>query len=654
MGKQAPRERLELVRPAGVDRPRSTVVDTVRVLAMDAVQKVGNGHPGTAMGLAPAATLLWQRFLRHDPSDPHWMGRDRFVLSLGHSSLTLYIQLYLCGYDVTLEDLQVVPHVGKPQPGHPEHGHTQGVETTTGPLGQGLGNAVGMAMAARYERQLLDPESAPGRVSSTTRSGASSPTETWRRASPPKPLLWPGHKPWAIWWWCGTTTTSRSRVTRPWPSPKTPWGATPPTAGTSSSSTGPPMAMSTCRPQRRVGGREGGNQLARRSSGCAQPSRGRPPRCKTLAKSHGSALGEEEVAATKRILGFDPDEHFAVDPEVLDARPRGRRAGQAASRRLGRPLRGLAGGQPRARGPARPADRAELPEGWESVSSGFRALGQGSSHPGSSGEVLNALGPVLPELFGGSADLAGSNNTTIKGSTRSCPASRTAVQSPLRYPRARHGLGDERHGAARQAPSVRRHVPRLQRLHASGGPTRCPHGASGRPTSGPTTRSASGEDGPTHQPVEHLTALRAIPGLDVVRPADANETAQAWAEILRRTTARPGFVSAGRTSRSLTGPTGGAARKPRGAATSWRKPGGQPDVIVLACGTEVAIALEAGDLESQGSPPGWSPSRAWSGSPSTRRIPRLPCSPRHDRLGYRSRLASLPPGGHSSGITGDR
>lgn len=196
-------------------------VDTARVLAMDAVQKVGNGHPGTAMALAPAAYVIFQRFLRHDPTDPNWVGRDRFVLSPGHTSMTLYTQLFLSGYGLELDDLKSFRVHGSRTPGHPEHGHTAGVETTTGPLGQGIANAVGMAMAARYERGLFDPDAAAAPRRSTTPSGPSSPTATWRRASPPRPPRWPATRRWATWSRSTTTTTSRSRATPTPPSPRT-------------------------------------------------------------------------------------------------------------------------------------------------------------------------------------------------------------------------------------------------------------------------------------------------------------------------------------------------------------------------------------------------------------------------------------------------
>ena len=295
-------------------------VDLIRVLAMDAVQQAGSGHPGTAMSLAPAAYLLWQRFLRHDPADAGWLGRDRFVLSCGHSSLTLYIQLYLSGYGLTLDDLKALRTWGSRTPGHPEHWHTPGVEVTTGPLGQGIANAVGMAMAARRERGLLDPDAAPGTSpfdhhiyvfasdgdieegishEASSLAGASAARQP-RRCST-------------------TTTTSRSRTTPTSPSPRTCWPGTRPTAGTCSGSAGaaPTATTRTSRRWPRRSPRRGTTPRPRRSSALRTIIGWPAPDKQDTGAAHGSALGADEVAATKRILGFDPDVAFPAEDEAV-------------------------------------------------------------------------------------------------------------------------------------------------------------------------------------------------------------------------------------------------------------------------------------------------------------------------------------------------
>ncbi len=577
------------------------MVDTVRVLAMDAVQKVGNGHPGTAMSLAPAATLLWQRILRHDPSDPEWLGRDRFVLSLGHSSLTLYIQLFLSGYDLTLDDLKAFRTYGSRTPGHPERGHTQGVETTTGPLGQGVGNAVGMAMAARYERQLLDPEAPPGQsvfdhtiwcfasdgdMEEGISSEASSLAGTQQLGN--LVLVWDdnhisieGDTAVAF-----TEDTVARYAAYGW---HVQFVDRSPDGDVDVSTLAAALEAAraeTARP----------SFIGLRTT-IAWPA----PTAQNTGKAHGSALGGEEVAATKRILGFDPDTDFFVAPEVLShAREVGDRAKalradwdeRYAAWRTAEPKRAALLDRLVAR---------ELPEGWEEALPEFEPSSKGQATRASSGDVLSALGPVLPELFGGSADLAGSNNTTIDGSTSFLPD--VADGRQIHFGIREHAMGSAMNGMVLHG-----------KLRPYGGtflvfsdymrPAVRLAALMGLPVTYVWTHDSIGlgEDGPTHQPVEHLTALRAIPGLDVVRPADANETAQAWAAILRRTD-RPAGLCLSRQNTPVLDRSdlGSAKQTARGAYILAEAKGGHPDVIVLASGTEVQIALEAREsLEAEG------------------------------------------------------
>ncbi|MFD2687785.1 transketolase, partial [Streptomyces phyllanthi] len=377
-------------------------VDTARVLAADAVQKVGNGHPGTAMSLAPAAYTLFQKVMRHDPSDPDWTGRDRFVLSAGHSSLTLYTQLFLGGFGLELEDLKAFRTWGSKTPGHPEYGHTKGVETTTGPLGQGVANAVGMAMAARYERGLFDPDAAPGESpfdhhvfviagDGCLQEGISA--EASSLAGHQKlgnlVLLWDDNHISIE----GDTETAVSEdvvgryeaygwhVQRVEPQ--------------ENGDLDPAALYAAIEKAKAVTDRP--SFIAMRSI-IAWPA----PNAQNTEAAHGSALGEEEVAATKRVLGFDPERHFEVAEEVLaHARELGER-GREARAQWEKQLQEWRSNNP---GRAAEFDRiaaGELPEGWESHLPVFEA-GKGVATRAASGKVLQALGAVVPELWGGSA-----------------------------------------------------------------------------------------------------------------------------------------------------------------------------------------------------------------------------------------------------------
>jgi transketolase len=579
-------------------------VDLIRVLAMDAVQQAGSGHPGTAMSLAPAAYLLFQRVLRHDPADPTWVGRDRFVLSCGHSSLTLYIQLYLSGYGLTLDDLRAYRTWGSLTPGHPERGLTIGVETTTGPLGQGLANAVGMAMAARRERGLLDPGTPAGQSPFDHHVYAFASDGDIEEGVSHEVSSLAGHQR------LGNLVVlyDDNHIS-----------IEDDTAIAKSEDVCARYAAYGWHVQRVDWRRPDGYRedvaalyqalLAARDH-TAAPSLialhtiiGWPaPTKQNTGEAHGSALGAAEVAATKQILGFDPavsfpaqDEAVARAREVADRGKQVRAQWEDEFARWARENQAGAAllGRLRARG---------LPDGWSDAIPSFAADAGDMATRTASGKVLNALAPVLPELWGGSADLAGSNDTTMTGEPSFIPAEHQTTMFPgsafgrtLHFGIREFGMGGILNGIA---------------LH---GLTR-PYGGTFLVFSDymrPAVRMAAlmglpvtfvwthdsiglGEDGPTHQPVEHLWALRAIPGLDVVRPADANETAVAWRTILQRT-GHPAGICLTRQKLPVLGGEGmaGAEGAARGGYVLAEAAGGVPEVILIGTGSEVAIALAA-------------------------------------------------------------
>ncbi|MFJ2742097.1 transketolase [Streptomyces sp. NPDC087440] len=516
-------------------------VDTARVLAADAVQKVGNGHPGTAMSLAPAAYTLFQKVMRHDPADADWTGRDRFVLSAGHSSLTLYTQLYLAGFGLELDDLKSFRTWGSKTPGHPEYGHTVGVETTTGPLGQGVANAVGMAMAARYERGLFDPEAATGESPFDHFIYAIAGDGCLQEGISAEASSMAGHQKLGnlVLLWDdnhisieGDTETAISEdtlkryeaygwhVQRVAPKPD--------------GDLDPEALFNAIQAAKAVTDKP--SFIAMRSI-IAWPA----PNAQNTEAAHGSALGDDEVAATKRVLGFDPEQTFEVSDEVIahtrKALDRGREAKAEWEK-------GFAAW--RTANPERAAEfdriaAAELPEGWEEKLPVFET-GKGVATRAASGKVLQALGAVIPELWGGSADLAGSNNTTIDKTSSFLPEGNPLPEaSPygrtVHFGIREHSMAAEMNGIALHGNTriyggtflvfsdYMRNAVRLSALMHLPVTYVWTHDSVGL-----------GEDGPTHQPVEHLASLRAIPGLNVVRPADANETAIAWREILKRYT----------------------------------------------------------------------------------------------------------------------
>ena len=589
-------------------------VDTVRVLAADAVEKVGNGHPGTAISLAPVAYLLFQHTMRIDPTDEHWLGRDRFVLSCGHSSLTQYIQLYLSGYGLELADLQALRTWGSKTPGHPEYRHTRGVEITTGPLGQGLASAVGMAMAARRERGLFDPDAAPGTspfdhtvfvlasdgdLQEGITSEASSIAGTQQLGN--LLVIWDdnhisieGDTDIAF-----TEDVAARYAAYGWHVQFIDW-----TAGPDGYVEDVDALDAAIEAARAVTDRP--SFIALRTI-IAWPS----PTKQNTHGAHGSKLGADEVRGLKEVLGFDPEASFAVDPAVL-AHARKvieRGAATRAAWQVGYEAW-------RAANPDRATllDRLQtrtLPVGWEQSLPAFPA-GKAVATRAASGDVLSALADVLPELWGGSADLAGSNNTTMKGAPSFIPAAHSTREfAGTQYGRTLHfGIREHAMGAILSGIA----------LH---GPTR-PYGGTfftfsdymrgsvrlaslmGVPVTYVWTHDSIGlgEDGPTHQPVEHLAAVRAIPGLSIVRPADANETAEAWKAILTRDSGPVGLIL---TRQNVpTFPRGEEGFAPadglaRGAYILLEASTTVPDVILLATGSEVQLAVEArAVLESEG------------------------------------------------------
>jgi len=603
-------------------------VDTVRALAMDAVQKAGNGHPGTAMSLAPAAYLLFQRTLRHDPSDPHWPGRDRFVLSAGHSSLTLYIQLFLSGYGLALSDLQQLRQWGSITPGHPEHRHTVGVETTTGPLGQGLGNAVGMAIAARRERGLFDPDALPGTSpfdhqiivlcsDGDIEEGISHEVSALAGHQQLGNLLviWDDNQ---ISIEDDTAIAKSEDVVKRYEA----YG----------------FHVQRVDWVHADGYREDVGALAAAVE-AAQAETTRPsfialrtiigwpaPHKQNTGKIHGSALGADEVAATKAVMGMDPERDFAVDDDVLAHARSVLVRGQEARAQWQERFDAWAVANPERHALFTRLSTRTLPEGWTNALPTFPADPKGVATRAASGKILNALGPVLPELWGGSADLAESNNTTIESDPSFAPPEHATKVFPadwygrtLHFGIREHGMGSILNGIV---------------LH---GGTR-PYGGTFLVFSDymrPAVRLASlmklpviyvwthdsiglGEDGPTHQPVEHLSALRAIPGLDVVRPADANETVWAWRGALEHTD-RPTALCLTRQNvptfdrspggQSSFADASGVLRggyvlvEASGGEQSPDAPAARPAVVLIGTGSEVQICVSARDvLEAEGVP----------------------------------------------------
>ena len=592
-------------------------VDTGRLLAADAVQKAGNGHPGTAMSLAPLAYLLFQNVMRHDPADPLWLGRDRFVLSCGHSSLTQYVQLYLSGYGLELEDLKSLRTWGSLTPGHPEVHHTPGVEITTGPLGSGLASAVGMAIAQRRQRGLLDPDAAPGQSPFDHHIYVVASDGDMMEGVTHEASALAGHQE------LGNLTliydqnhisieddtnisfsedVGKRYEAYGWHVVSVDWR--------SSWSTGEAYVedvdalLAAIESGRSVTGKP---TLVILKTVIAWPA----PKKQDTGASHGSALGDAEIAATKELLGFDPEQSFEVDPDVLARAREVMVRGKAAHAEWDT---GYAAWRASHTEGAALLDRLvsrEPPANLAAALPTFPADAKGLATRAASGKILTALANTMPELWGGSADLAGSNNTTMAGQPSFIPAAKqTAEYQGGPYGRTLHfgirefGMGCILNGIALEGltrpyggtflvfSDYMRPAIRLAAIQQQPVTFVWTHDSIGL-----------GEDGLTHQPIEHLAALRAIPGLDVVRPGDANETAVAWRTILGHTDRPAGLILSRQAMPTLDreifasaeGTAKGAYVLAEGSGSSG------PAVILIATGSELSIAVAAREtLESQG------------------------------------------------------
>jgi transketolase len=571
-------------------------VDTIRVLAADAVQKAGNGHPGTAMSLAPLAYTLFQHTMRHDPNDADWPGRDRFVLSAGHSSLTLYLQLFLAGYGLELPDIESLRQWGSYTPGHPEFQHTTGVEITTGPLGQGLASSVGMAMAARRERGLFDPDAALGESPFdhfiyVIASDGDIEEGVTAEASSIAGRQQLGN---LVVFYDDNHISIEDDTT---------------------------VALS----EDVVGRYEaygwhtqvvrGGENVVgiREAIANAKAETGRPsfialrtvigypaPEKQNTGAAHGAALGEDEVAEVKRILGFDPEQHFAVDDEVLahgrKAKDRGREAHEAWTKQFD----DWAAANPQRRELFDRMAKRELPAGWADKLPTWTTDDDALATRKALQKILAEVGDELPELWGGSADLAESNNTTIKGADSFGPSTVSTnmwgQMSPygrtLHFGVREHAMGAilngiALHGGTRvyggtflifsdyMRPSVR--LAALMNL----------------PTTYVWTHDSIGlgEDGPTHQPIEQLASLRAIPRMSVVRPADPNETSWAVKAVLENPHGPAGLALTRQNLPVLEGTDAEGVAK--GGYVLADASSGEPQVIIIATGSEVQLAVEA-------------------------------------------------------------
>ncbi|WJS92256.1 transketolase [Microbacterium testaceum] len=585
-------------------------VDTARILAADAVEKVGNGHPGTAMSLAPAAYLLYQRVMRHDPADTHWPGRDRFILSVGHSSLTQYVQLYLGGFGLEKKDLEALRTWGSLTPGHPEYGHTDGVEITTGPLGQGLASSVGFAYAARYERGLFDPESPAGESpfdhyvyviagDGDLQEGVTSEASSLAGHQELGNLI-------AIYDSnqisieddtnvAFTEDVQKRYEAYGWHVQTVDWKKT----GEYVEDVAELHAAIE-----RAKGETSKPSLIVLKTIIGWPSPGK----QNSGKIHGSALGADELKATKEVLGFDPEQHFAVADDVIAHTRKLVERGEAEKAAWQQKFDAWAEAHPERKQLWDRLQARELPADIADALPAFEA-GKDVSTRAASGTVINALAAELPELWGGSADLAESNLTTIKDAKSFIPASwSTHEWSGDPYGRVLHfGIREHAMGAILNGIV----------LH---GPTR-PFGGTFLIFSDymrPPVRLAAlmniptifvwthdsvalGEDGPTHQPIEQIATLRAIPNFALVRPADANETSVVWLEMLRRTAGPAGIALTRQNIPVFARGTGAASGDEfasaegavKGAYVLAEAKDGEPDVILIATGSEVQLAVEA-------------------------------------------------------------
>ena len=601
-------ESTSAVYPADWIELDTKAVDTARVLAADAVEKVGNGHPGTAMSLAPLAYTLFQRVMRHDPSDADWVGRDRLVLSCGHSSLTLYTQLYLAGYGLELDDLKALRTWGSKTPGHPEVGHTRGVEMTTGPLGQGLASAVGMAMAARRERGLFDPEPAGGEspfdhhiyviasdgdIEEGVTSEASSIAGVQQLGN--LIVFYDDNKisiedDTAIA--LGEDVATRYEAYG--------WHVQVVDGGEDVSA-----ILAAADAAKAVSDRPS-IILLRTVIGFPAPKK------MNTGGVHGAALGADEVAGVKRALGFDPDKSFDVDPELLAHARRVVDRGDKIRAQWQKEMDAWATREPERFELFSRLQEGILPDGWADALPVYEPGSKGVATRKASGAAINALAPVLPELWGGSADLAGSNNTTIEGADSFGPVSiSTNDWNAQPYGRNLH-FGIREHAMGSIINGIALH-----------GPTR-PYGGTFLVFSDymrPAVRLAAlmktpalyvwthdsiglGEDGPTPQPIEHLASLRNIPNVAVIRPGDANETSQAWRAAVEHTTGPVALALTRQDIPILDGTREKAAEGvSRGGYVLAEASTGNPEVLLIGTGSELQLAVAAREaLEADGVP----------------------------------------------------
>ena len=582
-----------------------SVISYARALAMDAVQKVGNGHPGTAMSLAPVAYLLFQKHLVHDPRDPQWIGRDRFILSCGHSSITLYTQLFLSGYGLELKDLQEFRTWGSLTPGHPEYGHTAGVEMTTGPLGQGVSTAVGMAMAARFERGLFDPE--------TTDGSSLFDHKVWVICSDGDLQEGVSSEAASL---AGTQSLGSLNViyddNRISIEGDTHVAFTEDVSGryraygwevieVSALPNGDVDLVNLDKAMSTAGRNLKQPTLIRLKTVIAWPA----PNAKGTSKSHGSALGAEEIAATKKELGLNPEEHFAFPEKLLSHARLVKERGVAAHDSWNKRFETWKKSEPERAKLLSRIVAHELPADWDALVPVFEA-GKDVATRKASGDVINALAKKLPEMWGGSADLAESNNTTIEGGGSFLPSS-SAMKGANPYGRIIH-FGIREHAMGSILNGIA-----LSGLTKSFGGTFAVFSDYMRPA----VRLAAlmklpsifvwthdsiglGEDGPTHQPIEHFAALRAIPDFDVIRPADANEVAAAWKIIIKGRKASGILLSRQNLpvfDRTKFGSADGVAR----GAYILKEASKSPQLILMATGSEVSLAVESAQaLEESG------------------------------------------------------
>ncbi|WIK58950.1 transketolase [Actinotignum urinale] len=586
-------------------------VDTTRILAAEAVQKTGNGHPGTAMSLAPAAYLLYQKVMNHDPKDSGWVGRDRFILSAGHSSLTQYNQLLLAGYGLELDDIKKLRTLHSKTPGHPEYGYTNGVEMTTGPLGQGLASAVGFAMASRRAHGLFDPETPLGEsifdhfvyviagdgcLQEGVTSEACSLAGTQELGN--LILIYDDNR---ISIEDDTSIAFTEDVLARyeaygWHTQHVDW------LNNGDYKEDVDALYAAIEEAKKVTDKP---SIIKLSTIIAWPA----PTKQGTGASHGAALGEDEIKATKEILGFDPEVDFPLEDKVLEftranAAKRGKDAHDAWNKRFEE----WAKANPEGKKLFDRVSAKKLPEGWTDALPAWKVGDKGVATRAASGAVLTALADVLPELWGGSADLAGSNNTTMKGQPSFLPEHRGSAMFPGNiYGRTLHfGIREFAMGAILNGITL-------------DGLTR-PYGGTffvfsdymrgavrlaavmNIPTIFVWTHDSIGvgEDGPTHQPIEHMWAYRAIPRLSMVRPADANETAAAWRGAIERNEGGPiGLILSRQALPILEGTSTEGVLK--GAYVLADSPTGTVDVQLLATGSEVSIAMEArAELEKEG------------------------------------------------------